>query len=150
MRIGLGGGIGLLGVGVLALFLGKTVQKRGVRELQGGIRALQDGDLTTAFTQLEFADHHLTEREEPYLAQMVRLELGYVAEQKGDLASARRHYEEGAELEGPLQPEALLAAARVLALLKEDEASLGYYKKFLDQYPNSPMGQIVREKVEGK
>lgn len=151
VRIGIGGGIGLLiGIGILAFFLGGTAPKRGVRELQEGIRALQDGDTATALTQLGLAGHHLIEREEPYLAQVVRLELGYLAEQKGDLAAARRYYEEGAELEGPAQPETLLAAARVLALLKEEGAAVSYYKKFLDRYPNSPMGQVVRQKVGEK
>jgi uncharacterized protein HemY len=148
VRMGIGGGIGLLvGVGILAFFLGGTAQKKGVRELQSGTRALQDGDTATALTQLKLADRHLTEREEPYLAQLVRLELGYLAEQSGDLTAARRYYEEGAELEGPAQPEALLAAARVLAVLKEDEASASYYKKFLERYPNSPMGQVIRQKL---
>ena len=61
---------------------------------------------------------------------------------------ARQYYETSADIEGPVKSEALLSTARVLALQKDDEAAGVYYKKFLEQYQDSPVVEIVRQKVQ--
>ncbi len=82
-----------------------------------------------------------------YLAQLAILELGHTAERRGDLAQARRFYEQAAALEGPLKAEALLAAARVLDTPADYSTAAAYYEKFLEGYPNSPLAEVVRQKV---
>ena len=82
-----------------------------------------------------------------YFSQLALLELGHDAERRGDLAEARRSYERAAALEGPLQAEALLAVARVLDTAAEHTTAVSYYDKFLEAYPNSPLAEVVRQKV---
>jgi len=50
-------------------------------------------------------------------------------------------------MDGPAKSEALLSAARVLGLLKDDGAAESYYKKFLEQYQDSPVAEVVRQRV---
>lgn len=137
----------LVGIGIVVFFWGPH-QKKGLEELQTGIQAMQKGETASAASQLSLAERALAEGGEYFLAQLARLSLGQVAEQKGDWVTARQHYEKGAELDGPARAEALLAAARVSALVKDDEAVTLYYKKFLEQYPDSPMGELLRQKIE--
>jgi len=146
--LGVGGILGLALGTFLLVFLGGPQQKRGVRELQTGIHALKTGDAAFALSQLELAERHLTENRETHLAQLARIGLGQLAEQKGDLAAARQQYESSAELEGPATIEALLAAARVAALMGEEDISSSYYQRLLEQYPDSPLGEIIRQKLE--
>jgi Tfp pilus assembly protein PilF len=124
-------------------------QKKGLRELQAGLHSAQQEDTASAVSQLEFAERAFAEGGEDYLAQLARISLGQIAEHKGDWVAARQHYEKGAEIDGPAQAEALLAAARISALMKDDGASSLYYKKFLEQYPDSLMGELIRQKMEG-
>jgi len=139
----------VLAIAVASAYWGER-QRRGLMELQGGILALQTGDTDRATSQLELAEQHLKANGAGYLAQLARLNLGYVAEQQGDLARARQYYETSADLEGPVKPEALLSTARVLALQKDDGAAEVYYKKFLAQYRDSPVAEIVRQKVRDR
>lgn len=148
-------GVGMLGL-VCIVLVGVVVssswgerQRRGVRELQAGILALQNGERERAVSQLALAEQHLQTESEGYLLQLARLNLGYVAEQQGELARARHYYEASAAMEGPAKSEALLSTARVLALMKEDGAAVSYYKKFLEQYQDSPMAEIVRQRAGG-
>ena len=146
-------GAGVLGV-VCIVLVGVMVssywgerQRKGLRELQAGILAFQGGDVDRAASQLALAKQHLQTDSEGYLIQLTQLNLGYVAEQQGDLPRARQYYEASAAMEGPAKAEALLSTARVLALMKDDVAAVSYYKKFLEQYQDSPMAEIVRQRV---
>jgi len=146
-------GAGVLGV-VCIVLVGVMVssywgerQRKGLRELQAGILAFQGGDVDRAASQLALAKQHLQTDSEGYLIQLTQLHLGYVAEQQGDLPRARQYYQASAAMEGPAKAEALLSTARVLALMKDDVAAVSYYKKFLEQYQDSPMAEIVRQRV---
>ena len=141
-------GLVLVGVGVSSYW--KERQTRGLRELQAGISALQSGDRGGAASQLALAEQQLPAESQGYLLQLARLNLGYVAEQQGDLTRARQYYEASAAMDGPAKAEALLSAARVLGLLKDDGAAVSYYKKFLEQYQDSPMAEVVQQKVGDK
>ena len=146
-------GAGILGliclvlVGAVISSYWKERRTRGLRELQAGILALQSGDRGGAASQLTLAEQHLQTESEGYLLQLARLNLGYVAEQQGDLTRARQYYEASAAMDGPAKSEALLSAARVLGLLKDDGAAESYYKKFLEQYQDSPVAEVVRQRV---
>jgi tetratricopeptide (TPR) repeat protein len=146
-------GAGILGVVCLVLVGGVILsyweerQTRGVRELQAGLLALQSGDSGGAASQLALAEQHLPIESDEYLIQLARLNLGYVAEQQGDLARARQYYEASAAMDGPTKSEALLSTAHILVLLKDEGAAVSYYKKFLEQYQDSPMAEIVRQRV---
>lgn len=146
--IGIGGVVCIvLSVAVLSAYWGER-QRRGLRELQAGILAFQTGDVDRATSQLELAEQHLKTNGAGYLAQLARLNLGYLAEQQGDLVRARQYYEASADIDGPVKSEALLSTARVLALQKDDGAASVYYKKFLEQYQDSSVAEIVRQKVQ--
>lgn len=82
-----------------------------------------------------------------YLSQLAFFELGHAAEQRGDLAQARQQYEHAAAREGPLQAEALLAAARVLETAADRKAAAVYYERFLAQYGSAPLAEMVRQKL---
>jgi tetratricopeptide (TPR) repeat protein len=82
-----------------------------------------------------------------YLSQLAFFELGHAAEQRGDLAQARQQYEHAAAREGPLQAEALLAAARVLEAAADRKAAAVYYERFLVQYASAPLAEMVRQKL---
>ena len=138
----------LVGVGVSS-YWGER-QRQGLRELGDGVGALQAGDLSRAASQLALAEQHLQTENNGYLIQLTRLNLGYVAEQQGDLSRARQYYEASADMDGPAKAEALLAAAQVLTLMKDDAAAVVTYKKFLEQAPDSPMVEIVRQRVGDK
>jgi uncharacterized protein HemY len=138
----------LVGVGVSA-YWGER-QRKGLRELEEGVLALQTGDFNQAGSQLALAEQHLQTENNSYLIQLTKLNLGYVAEQQGDLSRARHYYEASAEMDGPAKSEALLAAAHVLTLMKDDTAAVAAYKKFLEQSPESPVIEIVRQKVGDK
>jgi len=138
----------LVGVGVSA-YRGER-QKKGLRELEAGILALQSGDFNRAGSELTLAEQHLQTENNSYLIQLTQLNLGYVAEQQGDLSRARQLYEASANMDGPSKSEALLATAHVLTLQKDDTAVVVAYKKFLEQFPESPEAAVIREKVGDK
>jgi len=125
-------------------------QRKGLRELGEGVLALQTGDFNRAGSELALAEQHLQTEHNNYLIQLTRLNLGYVAEQQGDLSRARQYYEASTEIDGPAKSEALLAVAHVLMLMKDDTAAVAVYKKFLERSPESPMVEVVRQKVGDK
>jgi Tfp pilus assembly protein PilF len=153
-RLLAGGGIlGLICivvVGVVIVAYWGERQRRGVQELRLGISALQTGELDKAAVQLASAEQHLQKESDDYLIQLVQLNLGYVAEQQGDLSRARHYYETSADMDGPVKSEAILSTAHVLTLMKEDAAAVSSYKQFLEQYQDSPLAEIVRQKVGDK
>jgi tetratricopeptide (TPR) repeat protein len=138
----------LVGVGLSAYWAEK--QRKGLRELEDGVAALQTGDVDRAAAQLTLAEHHLQAEGNEYLMQLVRLNQGYVAERQGDLSRAQQYYEASADMDGPAKSEALLATAHVLTLTKDDTGSVAMYKKFLEQAPESPVSELVRQKVGDK
>lgn len=145
------GGVLCLVVGMVALWLYWGERHReGLRELQVGVLSLQSGDAGKAAAELAIAEQELTANGDGYLIQLVHFKLGQVAEQQGDLARSRQYYEQSSALDGPLKADALLAMAHVLAVMKEESASISYYKKFLEQYQDSPLAEMVREKVGDK
>jgi len=146
-------GIGI-GVSICALFGAVMLvsswrgrQVKGIEELQEGMRLLQNGDATLAASKLELAEQYLEGGEESYLTQLALFKLGNIEEKKGNLPEARRQYEASVDMDGPLKAESLLAVARVLALAKDDSLAVSYYRKFLEQYPDFPMSEIVRQKM---
>jgi tetratricopeptide (TPR) repeat protein len=138
----------LVGAGVSAYWAEK--QRKGLRELEDGVSALQTGDVDRAAAQLALAEQHLQTEGNEYLLQLVRLNQGYVAERQGDLSRARQYYEASADMDGPAKSEALLATAHVLTVTKDDTGAVAIYKKFLEQAPESPVSEIVRQKVGDK
>jgi len=148
--IGIGGVLCLVvGMVVLWLYWGER-HREGLRELQAGVLSLQSGDAGKAVAELEIAEQELTANGDDYLIQLVHFKLGQVAEQQGDLARARQYYEKSSALDGPLKADALLAMAHVLTVMKDESASISYYKKFLEQYQDSPLAEMVRQKVGDK
>ena len=148
--VGIGGVVCLVvGMAALLLYRGER-QREGLRELQAGVLSLQSGDASKAASELEIAEQQLTADGDGYLVQLVHLKLGQVAEQQGDFARARQHYEKSSALDGPVKADALLAMAHVLAVMKDESASVSYYKKFLEHYQDSPLAEVVRQKVGEK
>ena len=148
--VGIGGVVCLvMGMAALLLYRGER-QREGLRELQAGVLSLQSGDAGKAASELEIAEQQLTADGDGYLVQLVHFKLGQVAEQQGDFARARQHYEKSSALDGPVKADALLAMAYVLAVMKDESASVLYYKKFLEQYQDSPLAEVVRQKVGDK
>ena len=148
--VGIGGIVCLVvGMAALLLYWGER-QREGLRELQAGVLSLQSGDASKAASELEIAEQQLTADGDGYLVQLVHFKLGQVAEQQGDFARARQHYEKSSALDGPVKADALLAMAHVLAVMKDESASVLYYKKFLEQYQDFPLAEVVRQKVGDK
>ena len=83
-----------------------------------------------------------------YLVQFALLRLGKVAEEDGDTELARSRYTEAAEIEGPSQSEALLAMAKILEEEDDGEGAKSYYRKYLDSEVNSPLKEVVEQKVD--
>ena len=148
--IGIGGVVCLvLGMAALSAYWGER-HRQGLRELQAGVLSLQSGDAGKAAAELEIAEQRLTADGDGYLVQLAHFKLGQVAERQGDFARARQYYEKSSALDGPVKADALLATAHVLALMKDESASVSYYKKFLEQYQDSPVAEVVRQKVGDK
>ncbi len=148
--IGIGGVLCLVvGMVVLWLYWGER-HREGLRELQAGVLSLQSGDAGKAAAELGIAEQELTANGDDYLIQLVHFKLGQVAEQQGDFARARQYYEKSSALDGPLKADALLAMAHILTVMKDESASIAYYKKFLEQYQDSPLAEMVRQKVGDK
>ncbi len=148
--VGIGGVLCLVvGMVVLSLYWGER-HRQGLRELQAGVLSLQSGDAGRAAAELEIAEQQLTADGDDYLIQLAHFKLGQVAEQQGDFTRARQYYEKSSALDGPVKADALLAMAHVLAVMKEESASVLYYKKFLEQYQDSPLAEVVRQKVGDK
>jgi hypothetical protein len=102
----------------------------------------QPGDAQRAYEQ------SLAEKKgEPYLTQVALLQLGQEAEKQQDLAQAHRWYKQAADTAGPLQETALLAAARVLEGLGDANAAQALYGHFIDQHADSPLADLVRQKI---
>jgi hypothetical protein len=105
---------------------------------------------------LDFIEHSLvqlrlkTERKEDrhYLVQFALVELGKTAEGDGDTDLARSRYTEAAEFKGPGQSEALLAAAKILEQANDTEGAQSYYQKFIESGVNSPLKELVEQKVD--
>lgn len=91
---------------------------------------------------------HESVSEDNYLTQITLLTLGRNAEGQKDQASARKFYEEAAAIaDGPLGADALLSLARVAEFTGDAVAAKDAREKFLATYPNSPLADIVRQKV---
>lgn len=84
---------------------------------------------------------------EPYIAQLALFKLGRDAEQRGDLSQARQWYAKSSAIEGPMKPDSLLATARVFEAMNDHSSALLHYEKLLSQHPDSPLGEIVRQKM---
>ncbi|MEW6058523.1 MAG: hypothetical protein AB1540_18155, partial [Bdellovibrionota bacterium] len=107
-----------IGVGLIMCVLGVIIYLRsqpvkGIKELQEGIRLLDDGsDSTKAVTQLQSAGRSLAGSTELYLLQLALFKLGTIEEKKQNFLQARQQYEASAEIDGPFRAESLLAVAR--------------------------------------
>lgn len=85
---------------------------------------------------------------EPYLTQLALFKLGRAAEQQGDLTQARQWYEKASTINGPVKSDSLFSTAQVLEAANDASSARLYYEKLLSQYPDFPLGEIVRQKVE--
>ena len=83
-----------------------------------------------------------------YLVQLALLKLGKTAEKDGDTEVARTRYTKAADIEGPGQSEAFLAAAKILEKENDAEGAKSYYQKFLDSDVRSPLKELIQEKVD--
>jgi tetratricopeptide (TPR) repeat protein len=83
-----------------------------------------------------------------YLVQFALLRLGKAAEEESDTELARSRYTEAAEIEGPGQLEALLAMAKILEQEDDGEGAKSYYRKYLDSEVNSPLKEVIEQKVD--
>jgi tetratricopeptide (TPR) repeat protein len=82
-----------------------------------------------------------------YLKQLALIDLGQKAERLGDFPRAHQLYADAADLDGPMKGEALLAMARAFEGMKDSSSAQASYTKFLDQYPDSPLTEVIRQKV---
>ena len=82
-----------------------------------------------------------------YLKQIALLRLGQGAEEAGEFAAAAQWYGEASRLDGPGKSEALLAMGE--ALERQGEAAVPQaYFDLLEQFPDSPLADIVRTKTD--
>ena len=83
----------------------------------------------------------------PYLKQIALLRLGQGAEEAEEFAAAAQWYGEASRLDGPGKSEALLALGEALERQGEDIVPQAYFD-LLEQFPDSPLADIVRAKTE--
>ena len=83
-----------------------------------------------------------------YLVQLALLKLGEVAEQAGDIALAKSRYMQAAEIDGPTQAQAFLASARIFEKANDREQAQSFYQKFMETANNSPLKELVDNKLE--
>lgn len=84
---------------------------------------------------------------ENYLPQAVLLSQGRNAEKSNDMSIARKAYEEASAIDGPFTSEALLALARVADLTEDSAVATAAREKFLTSHPNSPLADVLRQKL---
>ena len=89
-----------------------------------------------------------SDEEGHYLVQLALLKLGKTAEESGETEVARTRYTKAAEIEGPGQSEAFLATAKILEQVDDAEGAKSYYQKFLDSGVNSPLKEVVEQKID--
>lgn len=83
----------------------------------------------------------------PYLKQIALLRLGQGAEEAEEFEAATQWYGEASRLDGPGKSEALLALGEALERQGEDIVPQAYFD-LLEQFPDSPLADIVRAKTE--
>ena len=82
----------------------------------------------------------------PYLKQIALLRLGQGAEEAEEFAAAVQWYGAAARLDGPGKSEALLALGEALERQGETAVPQAYFD-LLEQFPDSPLADIVRAKT---
>ena len=129
--------------------------KKAEKALFGENRALAIIHLGTAYEQTALtteafeAYKRALSLSPSYLTQLALLRLGQGAEEAKAFDDAQNWYEKAAAMDGPLKGEALLALGETVERLGRDpEAAQLSYKRLLEEYPDYPMTEVVKEKVE--
>ena len=83
-----------------------------------------------------------------YITQVALLRLGHGAEQAGNFDSAMEWYRAAAQIDRPGKGEALLALGEVAELNQDTETSAASYEDLLEQYPESPLAELIKAKTQ--
>jgi tetratricopeptide (TPR) repeat protein len=81
-----------------------------------------------------------------YITQVALLRLGQVAEQAGNLDTATEWYRRASLIDRPGKVEALLALGEVAERNQDAETSATSYEDLLEQYPESPLAELIKAK----
>ncbi len=117
----------------------------------GGIAALHLGEAfeksnQPLAAQAAYAEVATSRDAGPYLKQIALLRLGQGAEEAEEFDAAVQWYREASRLDGPSKSEALLALGE--ALERQGGATVPQaYFDLLEQFPDSPLADIVRTKT---
>jgi tetratricopeptide (TPR) repeat protein len=82
-----------------------------------------------------------------YVKQFALMGLAQAAEKDQEFSQAQQLYKEAAAIEGPAQGLALLAEARILEQMDDKNTAQLLYSKFLEEYTDSPLIEIIQQKL---
>ena len=83
----------------------------------------------------------------PYLRQQAFVDLGFVLEQKADMAGAAEQYAQAAAMDGPYTATALLGEARCREQAGEKDKARTLYERFVQQFSQAPEIEVVQTKI---
>ena len=82
-----------------------------------------------------------------YLRQQAAYGLATIAERSGDTAAALERFVEAIDIGGPYSGPAILVAARGYAQAGEAETAADLFRRFLDEFPDSPERSSVENEL---
>ena len=83
-----------------------------------------------------------------YIRQVALLRLGQGAEQAGNFDTATEWYRQASLIDRPGKGEALLALGEVAERNQDTETSATSYEDLLEQYPESPLAELIKAKKQ--